>query len=212
MSLSSPTSAAVAADPPAAWEPRATPLLGGRSAVCGEASKTLRSAACGEASKTLPRLYEMQKRCTRNTRMGLGPARGFTANVAQPNPGSRAGAVAPGQSACSASVCPHPRKPCLHCGEPAGTLPDVCGDHGLSISCAECCASPATCSRSQPSACQGQKKPRRFHRPGQVYRSPPRRELHGADPGFRRRPAPKREGPAHGRPLLRLLSCRGTNG
>ena len=57
MSLSSPTSAAVAADPPAAWEPRATPLLGGRSAVCGEASKTLRSAACGEASKTLPRLY-----------------------------------------------------------------------------------------------------------------------------------------------------------
>ena len=103
-------------------------------------------------------------------------------------------------------------KPCLLCGEPAGTLPDVCGVHGLSISCAECCASPATCSRSQPSACQGQKKPRRFHRPGQVYRSPPRRELHGADPGFRRRPAPKREGPAHGRPLLRLLSCRGTNG
>jgi len=43
---------------------------------------------------------QMQKRCTRSTQMGLGPAPCFTANIAQLSPGSRADAAAPVPSAC----------------------------------------------------------------------------------------------------------------
>ena len=45
--------------------------------------------------------------------MGLGPARRFTADIAQPNPGSRADAVAPVPSACFACICLHLRKTLL---------------------------------------------------------------------------------------------------
>ena len=51
----------------------------------------------------------------------------------------------------------------------------------------------------------GQKEPRRFGRPGRVYRSSPRRELRGGS-------APKDKGPARGRPLLCLSGCSGASG
>ncbi len=56
---------------------------------------------------------QMQKRCTPNTRIGLGPARRVTADIALPNPGSRAEAGAPVPSACFASIYLHLRETLL---------------------------------------------------------------------------------------------------
>ncbi len=56
---------------------------------------------------------QMQKRCTQSTRMGLGPAWRCTADIARPNPASRADAADPVPSACFASICLHLRKPLL---------------------------------------------------------------------------------------------------
>jgi hypothetical protein len=77
---------------------------------------------------------QMHSGCTQSTRMGLKLAWSFTADIAQPNPASRADAVAPVPSACSASIrlhlrktllaspraAPGPREPgsCTHCQNP----------------------------------------------------------------------------------------------
>lgn len=59
---------------------------------------------------------QMQKRCTRNTRMRLSPAWTFTADIAQPRRGSRAGAVSHVPSACIRVHLPASAlDPCLLC-------------------------------------------------------------------------------------------------
>jgi hypothetical protein len=61
------------------------------------------SMARGKGSKTTQR-SKAQRRCRKDarwcTRMGLGSARCFTADIEQPDPGTRADAVAPVPSAC----------------------------------------------------------------------------------------------------------------
>jgi hypothetical protein len=56
----------------------------------------------------------MQQGCTLNTRMGLGPARCFTADIAQPNPGSpRRGDCSPTYPRVQRRSACIPVKPCL---------------------------------------------------------------------------------------------------
>lgn len=58
-------------------------------------------------------LTQMQSRCTQSTPMGLRLAWTFTAIIARPDLVSRAGAVVPAPSACSASIQLHLRKTLL---------------------------------------------------------------------------------------------------
>ena len=58
-------------------------------------------------------LTRIQNRCTQNTRMGLGPAWCFRADIGQLNPGSRANAAAPVLFACFACIGLHLRKTLL---------------------------------------------------------------------------------------------------